>query len=169
MDGSLMSAVSIRHSETSDIEQIRQIFAEPSNYASTLQLPHPSHQQWEKYFSTHAEGRFSLVACQADTILGQLGLDVSQRPRRRHVATLGMAVKTTARRQGVGSALLSAGIELAERWCAVRRIEIQVYVDNEAAIALYRKFNFCIEGTYKQYAFRDGAFVDAYAMARLGN
>jgi L-phenylalanine/L-methionine N-acetyltransferase len=162
-----MSAVSIRHSESRDVEQIRQMFVEPSNYASTLQLPYPSVELWDKYFSNRTEGHFSLVACQADTILGQLGLDVSQRPRRRHVATLGMAVKTAARRQGVGSALLNAGIELAERWCAVRRIEIQVYVDNEPAIALYRKFNFGIEGTYKQYAFRDGAFVDAYGMARL--
>src|SRR5580658_3531948 len=150
-----MNAISIRHSESRDTEQIRQIFAEPSNYAATLQLPHPSVELWEKYSSNRTEGHFSLVACQAETILGQLGLDVSQRLRRRHVATLGMAVKTAARRQGVGSALLSAGIEFAERWCAVRRIEIQVYVDNEPAIALYRKFDFCIEGTYKHYAFRD--------------
>jgi L-phenylalanine/L-methionine N-acetyltransferase len=163
-----MNSFSVRHSESRDTEQIRQIFAEPSNYAGTLQLPYPSVELWEKYLSNRAEGHFSLVACQAQTILGHLGLDVSQRLRRRHVATLGMAVKTSARRQGVGSALLSAGIEFAERWCEVRRIEIQVYVDNEAAIALYRKFNFGIEGTYKRYAFRDGAFVDAYGMARLG-
>ena len=162
-----MNALLIRHSEPRDIEQIRQIYAEPSNYAATLQLPYPSIELWEKNLSNRAEGHFSLVACQAEVVLGQLGLDVSQRPRRRHVATVGMAVKAAARRQGVGSALLSAGIELAEKWCDVRRIEIQVYVDNEPALALYRKFNFCIEGTYKQYAFRDGAFVDAYGMARF--
>jgi putative acetyltransferase len=167
MAASSVNAVSIRHGEARDVEQIRQILTEPSNYAATLQLPYPSIELWEKYFSTRAEGRFSLVACEQDIILGQLGLDVGQRPRRRHVATLGMAVKTAARRRGVGSALLNAGIELAERWCAVRRIEIQVYVDNEPAIALYRKFNFDIEGTYKQYAFRDGVFVDAYGMARV--
>jgi putative acetyltransferase len=162
-----MNALSIRHSESRDSDQIRQMFAESSNYASTLQLPYPSLERWEKYLSTPAEGRFSLVACHDDIVLGQLGLDVNQRPRRRHVATLGIAVKAAARRQGVGSALLAAGIELAEHWCAVRRIEIEVYVDNEPAIALYRKFNFTVEGTFKQYAFRDDAFVDAYAMARL--
>jgi putative acetyltransferase len=162
-----MNAILIRHNEPRDMEQIRQIFAEPSNYAATLQLPYPSIEQWEKHLSNRSEGHFGLVACQAETIVGQLGLDVSQRPRRRHVATLGMAVKTAARRQGVGSALLSAGIELAEKWCQVRRIEIQVYVDNEPALALYRKFGFCIEGTYKQFAFQDGAFVDAYGMARV--
>jgi hypothetical protein len=31
------------------------------------------------------------------------------------------------------------------------------------------KFGFEIEGTLRDYAFRDGAFVDAYTMARLRN
>src|SRR5580692_9037406 len=58
-----MNAISIRHSESRDTEQIRQIFAEPSNYAATLQLPHPSVERWEKYSSNRTEGHFSLVAC----------------------------------------------------------------------------------------------------------
>jgi putative acetyltransferase len=162
-----MNALSVRHSEARDVEPIRQIFAEPSNYASTLQLPYPSLEVWEKYISTPAQGRFSLVACHGEVVVGQLGLSVNQRPRRRHVANLGIAVKGSARRQGVATALLNAGIELAERWCAIRRIEIEVYTDNEPAIALYRRFNFTVEGTFKEYAFRDGAYVDVYAMARL--
>jgi putative acetyltransferase len=42
-----------------------------------------------------------------------------------------------------------------------------VYTDNLAALALYRKFAFAIEGTCRAYAFREGSYVDAYAMARL--
>ena len=38
---------------------------------------------------------------------------------------------------------------------------------NARAIALYKKFGFEVEGKLKRYAFRDGAYVDAYAMARL--
>jgi len=87
--------------------------------------------------------------------------------RRRHAATLGMAVKSSARRQGVASALMSAGIDLAERWLAVGRLELEVYTDNEAAIALYKKFGFTVEGTLRQFAFRDGKLVDADVMARL--
>ena len=36
-----------------------------------------------------------------------------------------------------------------------------------AAIGLYKKFGFKIEGTHEHYAFKDGRFADAYAMARL--
>ena len=34
-------------------------------------------------------------------------------------------------------------------------------------MALYRKFDFAIEGMCRAYAFRDGRYVDAYLMARL--
>ena len=34
-------------------------------------------------------------------------------------------------------------------------------------MALYRKFGFIVEGTGKQYALRNGEYVDAYFMARL--
>ena len=47
------------------------------------------------------------------------------------------------------------------------RLELVVFVDNEAAIRLYRKHGFVIEGTHRAFALRKGAFVDAYAMARL--
>ncbi len=69
--------------------------------------------------------------------------------------------------QGIGAALLEAAVTLAERWLAITRLELTVYTDNEPALALYRKFGFEIEGTLRDYAFRDGRYVDAYLMARL--
>jgi putative acetyltransferase len=162
-----MGNIDIRHSSERDIDQIRQIYAEPSNILATLQLPFPPLELWQKRLASLPEGSFSLVACCAEEVLGQLGLEMRKNPRRRHAATLGMAVRSSARRQGVGSALLIAAIDLAERWLSVRRIELEVYTDNEAAIALYKKFGFAVEGTLRQYAFRDGALVDVYVMAKL--
>lgn len=112
---------------------------------------------------------FSLVACRGEEILGQAGVEMRRNLRRRHAATLGMAVKTSARRQGVGSALLAASIELGEQWLGVRRMELEVYTDNEPAIAVYKKFGFSIEGTLRQHAFRNGQLVDVYVMARLAS
>jgi L-phenylalanine/L-methionine N-acetyltransferase len=62
---------------------------------------------------------------------------------------------------------MQAVVDLADRWLNLTRIELTVFTDNEAAIALYRKFKFEIEGTLRKYAFRDGTFVDAYMMARI--
>ncbi|HEX4946421.1 MAG TPA: GNAT family N-acetyltransferase, partial [Blastocatellia bacterium] len=47
------------------------------------------------------------------------------------------------------------------------RMELTVYTDNAAAIALYQKFGFEIEGTQRKAAFRDGVFVDTFLMARV--
>ena len=49
----------------------------------------------------------------------------------------------------------------------LRRVELTVWTDNKAAVHLYEKFGFVVEGTARQFARRDGEFVDAYYMARL--
>jgi putative acetyltransferase len=56
---------------------------------------------------------------------------------------------------------------LADNWYKLKRIELEVYVDNEIAINLYKKFGFNIEGKMKCYAIKNGKFVDAYLMARI--
>jgi putative acetyltransferase len=62
---------------------------------------------------------------------------------------------------------MAAMIELADGWLGVRRIELEVWTDNTAAIHLYEKFGFEIEGTGRQFARRAGELVDAYYMARV--
>ena len=78
-----------------------------------------------------------------------------------------MMVRDDWQGKGVGTALVRAMIDLADRWLNLTRIELTVFTDNEPAVALYRKFGFQIEGTHRKFAFRDGEFVDAYAMARV--
>ncbi|MEO8525784.1 MAG: GNAT family N-acetyltransferase, partial [Caldimonas sp.] len=65
------------------------------------------------------------------------------------------------------AALMQAMCDYADRWMGVLRIELTVYIDNERAIALYRKFGFEIEGRCRGYAMRDGQYVDAFSMARI--
>ncbi|MBF4242980.1 GNAT family N-acetyltransferase, partial [Vibrio anguillarum] len=83
------------------------------------------------------------------------------------VGTFGMGVKDDVQCLGVGSALLKTVIDLADNWLNLKRIELTVYVDNERAINLYKKFGFEIEGESKAYAFRNGSYVDVYHMARV--
>ena len=84
----------------------------------------------------------------------------------RGVAHLGMQVARSHRGRGIGSVLLEASIEWA-RQAGAHKIALEVWPHNDAAIALYEKFGFEIEGTHRRYAFRNGEYVDAYSMARL--
>jgi putative acetyltransferase len=87
--------------------------------------------------------------------------------RRRHAGAIGLIVHDESQGKGIGSALMHAGVDLADKWLNLTRLELEVYTDNAPAIHLYERFGFEREGTLRQYAFRDGNYVDAYLMARL--
>ena len=161
--------ITVRHTEPGDYEAVQRIFTYPNATRGTLQLPFPSVEMWRKRLTEPPEGMFGLVACVNDgEVVGQLGLHTSPyRPRRRHAGQIGMAVRDDWQGQGVGTALLQAAVDLADKWLNLTRLELTVYTDNEPAIRLYKKFGFTIEGTLVQYAFREGQYVDTYTMARL--
>ncbi|BBQ81854.1 TPA: N-acetyltransferase [Kluyvera ascorbata] len=161
-----MSDIVIRHAEARDAEPLRRITAHPGVYHDTLQIPHPAMEMWEERLKPRP-GRRHLVACIDEQVVGHLVLDVADNPRRSHVATFGTSISADFQGRGVGSALMREMINLCDNWLRVERIELTVFVDNPAALALYRKFGFDIEGTGKRYALRNGEYVDAYFMARL--
>lgn len=159
--------VVVRRAEPADAEAIYETFLGPKAIAGTLQLPYPSVEVWRKRIADFAAEDYFLVASIAGEVVGNAGLHASKTPRRRHVGSLGMAVRDDRQRHGVGTALMKAAIELADGWLNYQRLELFVYTDNLGALSLYRKFGFAIEGTCRAYAFRDGRYVDAYQMARL--
>ena len=157
----------IRAAEPSDYLDIQKIFSDPAVIAGTLQLPYPTAELWRQKLATPPPSMHSLVACVSDEVVGQLSLIPTTRPRRNHTAGLGMAVRSDFHGRGLGSRLMAEAIHLAENWLNISRIELDVYTDNKAAIHLYKKFNFKIEGTHRNYVFRDGEYVDSYSMARI--
>jgi len=160
--------ITVRRVEPGDYEAVQRIYAGPQVVRGTLQIPFSSVEMWRKRLAEPPEGFISLVACVEDEVVGQLGLNTfPNRPRRRHVGQIGMAVRDDWQGKGVGTALMHAAIDLADNWLNLRRLELEVYTDNIPAIRLYEKFGFNIEGTLVDYAFRDGQFVDTYSMARI--
>ena len=162
-------AITIRRVEPGDYEAVQHIFAYPRVIWGTLQLPFPSADLWRKRLAEPPEGLFGLVACAEDTeVVGHLGLHTfPNQPRRRHVGQIGMAVSDDWQGKGVGTALMQAAIDLADKWLNLTRLELEVFTDNEPAIRLYKKTGFVIEGTLARFAYRDGQYVDTYMMARL--
>ena len=97
-------------------------------------------------------------------IVGRLSISRDPHPASRHVADLGLMVTATARRQGVGRALLEEAAGWA-RTAGVRKLELHVFPHNEAAIGLYHAFGFVQEGYRKEHYRRGSAYVDAILMA----
>jgi len=166
-----MSDITIRRARASDAEAFALLMADPAVYGGLLQLPYPSIESWRvRLAENDAPGSTDLVlVAEADgAMAGNAGLHgAGSSLRRRHVMGLGIAVDRAWQGRGVGSALMAALLDAADRWLGCLRIELTVYTDNAGAIALYRKFGFEIEGTHRAYALRDGSYADVHAMARL--
>jgi putative acetyltransferase len=159
--------ITIRKAEPSDAEAVWKCYTAPIVVRNTLQLPYRSLESIRQLMSKSGEGDHILIASVDGQVVGVIGLHTSSRPRVNHKCEIGMMVRDDWQGKGVGTAMMRAAVDLADKWLNLSRVELTVFTDNEPAIALYRKFGFEIEGTLRKFAFRDGEFVDAYAMARI--
>ncbi|PMV25331.1 MULTISPECIES: GNAT family N-acetyltransferase [unclassified Pseudomonas] len=149
------------------LEGVAALYNEPAVCRQVLQMPFQSVEMWRKRLVMDNERRLQLVALHGGEVVGQLGLEQYLRVRQAHVGSFGMGVATAWQGKGVGSRLLTAALDVADNWMNLHRVELTVYADNEAAQRLYRKFGFAVEGVLRDYALRDGQFVDTVSMARL--
>jgi ribosomal protein S18 acetylase RimI-like enzyme len=82
-----------------------------------------------------------------------------------HVAMITIAVADGWRGRGVGTALM-ASIEDWARRERVRKLQLHVRAGNEAAIALYRRLGYTVEGVLVAQVAADDGFEDEWVMAR---
>ena len=156
----------VRAREPGDWEALSALMQLPRVRWGTLRLPFTSADETRKWIERPADGSVFIVATLDDRLIGAASM-IRYKGRRDHVGDIGMSVHDDFQGRGVGAALLGALVDTADKWLNLRRLELAVYVDNEPAIRLYKRFGFVIEGTRRAVAFRDGAFVDDYIMARV--
>ena len=163
--------IEVRRARVDDAAVIARIMGDPAVFPGLMQMPFASEEaQRARLADSLAPGRADvlIVAERGGEVVGSAGMHpCGTSPRRRHAMSIGISVPPEAQGQGVGTALMRALCDYADRWIGILRLELSVYVDNARAIALYRRFGFEIEGRYRGYVLRDGEFIDAFAMARF--
>ncbi len=106
------------------------------------------------------------VAEDNNQLIGYISADGGNYKRNRHSVYIVMGIIQAYTGQGIGTKLF----EELEKWAyrnKIHRLELTVMVHNKAAIALYKKIGFEVEGTKKHSLFIDGSYVDEYYMAKL--
>ncbi|MCP4539103.1 MAG: GNAT family N-acetyltransferase [Chloroflexi bacterium] len=159
--------VQVRVVNAADWRDLYEIWTTPQVCWGTLQVPFQSKDEVRKKVETAPEGMYRLVAEVEGKVVGATTLRCEHSPRLRHVAGCGLSVHPDYWNRGVGAALIAAVVDLSDNWLDIKRIELTVYADNAAAIHLYEKFSFVIEGTKRKYAYREGEYVDTHVMARV--
>lgn len=157
----------IRPPRREDAGDLHNLYRHPLVARTTLQIPSQEITLSRQRMESLPPGLYRLVAEVDGRVVGSISLHQAQHAQEKHAAGLGMGVHPDYWSQGIGSALMSAVIDLADNWLNITRVELDVNVDNPAGVHLYKKFGFEIEGTRRFHTYGDGRWADSYFMARL--
>lgn len=162
----------IRPIQAGDGEGLNRLRRMPGVFETILGLPSERISGSEAFVSGMGENDHQFVAVVAEPdgkelIIGSAGISVNGCGRMRHSAGFGIMVHRDYQDQGVGSALMTTVLDIADNWLKLVRVELTVYADNHRAIHVYKKHGFEEEGVRRMAAIRHGEYVDELAMARL--
>ncbi len=157
----------IRPIRSEDAEDQYATVTDPRVTANLIQLPSMEFSQTEEWIEKAKPGVHRLVADLNGRNIGSIHIRQFQHPRMRHTGSIGLMVNPEYWGQGVGSALMTAVLDLADNWLNLFRVELTVHIHNKTAIHLYEKFGFVAEGTRRKIIFGNGRYLDDLVMARL--
>ena len=110
----------------------------------------------------------TLLAYLNEELAGVINITADQRPRVRHIGDIFLGIKKAYWGNGLGSILMEEAIEWAQSSGSIRRLQLTVQKRNLAAVHLYKKLGFIIEGQQERGAcIEGGEFLDVYLMGRL--
>lgn len=108
----------------------------------------------------------SILAEHDSDVVGLLTAVGGDRNRQRHSATLALGVAKAYWGHGIATAMVREAIEWSAR-TGLKRLELTVHTSNLAALAVYLRCGFQVEGVRRSSLFVDGKYVDEYLMSLL--
>lgn len=163
--------IDVRKAKQADAEQFVEVMRDAEN--SNFMLFGPGERNMSVKKAEHLIEMFYnepesalFVALEGEKILGYLILRGETTNRIAHRGSIVIGVHSEARRKGVGSALFTAAHNEAKE-SGISRLELSVIEHNEAAVQLYKKMGYEIEGVKRNSLVIDGEYVNEYSMAYL--
>lgn len=129
---------------------------------------HYSVEEEKKFISDLKKNKngVMLVAKDEDNNIIAEGTCISNSRRHAHVFTIALTVKKKYWSNGIGTALTKK-MEEESKKIGCKKIILHVYSHNEAAIGLYKKLEYKIEGVLKMDAKIDNEYVDTIIKAKF--
>jgi L-phenylalanine/L-methionine N-acetyltransferase len=156
----------IRPVEVSDARAVHRIHQQEHVMPYILSLPSDRIDQLEERYRKLGNNHHEFVAVLDGEVVGNAGL-VQMSGRRSHVGMFYIAVDAEHHGKGIGTALITKILDLADNWLMLERVELGVLVTNPRAQALYERFGFVVEGKKVGAIKSAGQFVDEVIMSRL--
>jgi ribosomal protein S18 acetylase RimI-like enzyme len=137
--------------------------ARERRHLAFVQAP-PFESAREFVLSNIANSVPQFVALSGNDVVGWCDISPLRHEGFTHCGALGMGVRQDFRRLGIGTRLLERTIGEA-REMGLERIQLEVFASNAAAIELYEKAGFVVEGVKKKGRKLDGEYDDLVEMA----
>jgi len=155
--------MTVRDLRPGDWPEVARIYAQGiATGNATFETEVPS---WEAWDSAHLDGH-RLVAEDDGEVVGWIALaPVSGRPCYAGVAEVSVYVAESERGKGVASELLAALLKSAERG-GIWTLQTSVFPENEASLALLRRFGFRVVGTRERIGQLHGVWRDTVLVER---
>jgi Acetyltransferases, including N-acetylases of ribosomal proteins len=160
----------LRHVEVSDAARVIEFvrgFVYDEEYVPLVEGEfNPTLEEEEQLLSNYVErsNALFLVAEFEGKIVGNINVDGNQRQILRHTAVFGMGMHKEWQSCGLGTAILEAAISWAKSNAELEILFLQVYAENEAGLALYRKMGFIQHGRIPNFFKQNGRYHDEIAM-----
>lgn len=132
--------------------------------AEELNLTLDQEREWLRS-NLQDDSHLVLVAEIQNQIVAQLDFSNGHRKRNAHTGEFGMGVRKDFREMGIGSLMLTALIEWAQKNPKIEKVNLSVHEDNLRAIATYKKLGFTVEGLRtKDLKYAEGIYVNTVLM-----
>jgi L-amino acid N-acyltransferase YncA len=153
----------IEKMEGNDWSAVKSIYGEGiATGDATFEAEAPDWEQWNKSHLSDCR----LVAKSAGEIIGWFALSpVSSRCAYKGVAEGSIYIRSSARGQGIGKALLKAAIEESER-IGIWTMQSGTFPENKASIAMQKACGFRLVGVRERIGCMDGKWRDVILMER---
>lgn len=156
----------IRPIEIGDARAIQRIHLQDAVMPYILSLPSERVEQVEERLRKLGPNQHEFVAELDGVVVGHAGL-LQMSGRRSHVGLLYISVDSAYHGRGIGTALMTKLLDLADNWLMLERVELGVLATNPRAQVLYERFGFFVEGKKAGAVRSAGRFVDEVIMGRL--
>jgi RimJ/RimL family protein N-acetyltransferase len=162
--------VFLRAFHEGDEEMVARIENHPGS-RTTLFYAFPTNMQQQKEkIQKHLSDPNAVVftICRKDTgaAIGQTAFFRIDWVGRMAIFYIGIA-ETKNRSKGYGTDTVRAMLDYAFETINLNRVQLHVSVENTAAVKVYKKVGFQVEGTLREAMFHKGRYVDFYVMGIL--
>jgi putative acetyltransferase len=164
-----VTTLDIRPLEPGDVRAAHDIVSHPEVArvlgGTPLDPPHAYEQRFLASFEHPGVER--LGAFKSRKLVAFAEIARGSRGRNAHAARLALAVRPSEQRRGIGTTLLAAVLDAADRWMNLVRLELEIPAADGATQAFLERHGFAVEVRRRVAMVIDGGLADTLTLARL--